>query len=150
MATDQNIKNKVFVWEIETAYDRYMMGWTCTCRTVQESFPAILHLFLTYKCRRKPLLGNLFVIGRIFFGRLRPEDIKYCHSWKLKTAESWNCWNICRFFWWYQWYFPISFSALQLAVSVIFIDIIFRFAVDCISDIFRHRFLRNESNFPAR
>ena len=23
MATDQNIKNKVFAWEIETGYDRY-------------------------------------------------------------------------------------------------------------------------------
>ena len=40
----------------------------------------ILLLFLIYKCARKPLLGNLFVIGRIFFGRLTPEDIQYCHS----------------------------------------------------------------------
>ena len=51
------------------------------------SFLEILHLFLTYKCTRKPLLGNLFVVDRIFFGRLRPEDIKYCHSQKLKLLE---------------------------------------------------------------
>ena len=33
-------------------------------------------LFLTYKCTRKPL----FVVDKIFFGRLIPEDIQYCHS----------------------------------------------------------------------
>ena len=44
--------------EINKAYDRYMVDW---CLTSQESFLAVLHLFLTY-------------------GRLGPEDIKYCHS----------------------------------------------------------------------
>ena len=41
-----------------------------------------VHLFLAYKCKRKPLLGNLFVVDRIVFGRLRSEDnvMKYCHS----------------------------------------------------------------------
>ena len=106
-------------------HDGLNMYMSYRARVFSCNFAFISNLFLTYKCRRKPLLGNLFVISRIFFGRLRPEDIKYCHSWKLKTAESWNCWNFCRFFWWYQWYFPISFSALQLTVSVVFSDIIF-------------------------
>ena len=35
---------------------------------------------LTYKCTRKPLLRNLFVVDRIFFRPLRLEDIQYCHS----------------------------------------------------------------------
>ena len=34
------------------------------------------------------LLGNLFVLDGMFFGRLRPKDIEYCHSRTLKTAES--------------------------------------------------------------
>ena len=33
-------------------------------------------LFLTFKCTRKPLLGNSFAVDRIFFGRLRLEDIQ--------------------------------------------------------------------------
>ena len=42
-----------------------------------------------YKCTRKSLLGNfLFVADRIFFGLLRPEDIQYFHSLKLKTGGS--------------------------------------------------------------
>ena len=36
----------------------------------------------------KPLLGNLLVADRIFFGRLRPEGIKYCHSRKVKTIAT--------------------------------------------------------------
>ena len=84
-----------------------------TCLTSQKSFPAIFHVFLTYKCTRKPLLGNLFVVDRAFFGQLRPEDIQYCHSWKLKTAGSWNCWNLYKFFWLYHWYI---FSVLQCIV----------------------------------
>ena len=77
MATDQNIKKKILASETYTAYGRYMVD---LCLTSQLSFLAILHLFLTYKCTRKPLLGNLFVVDRISFGRLRPEDIQYCHS----------------------------------------------------------------------
>ena len=46
----------------------------------QVTFLATLHLFLTYESTRKPLLGNLIVVDRVFFGRLRPEDIQYCHS----------------------------------------------------------------------
>ena len=34
------------------------------------------------------LLGNFFVVDRIFFGRLRPEDNQSCHTGKLKTAGS--------------------------------------------------------------
>ena len=30
------------------------------------------------KCTKKPLLGNFFDAGRIFYGQLRPEDIHYC------------------------------------------------------------------------
>ena len=51
-----------------------------------------------------------------------------------------NCWKLKL----------LKFLQVLLMVSVIFSDIIFRFAVDCISGIFRHHFLRNESNFPAR
>ena len=37
-------------------------------------------------------MGNLFVVDRMFFGRLRPEDIQYCHSRKLKTTGiSFDC-----------------------------------------------------------
>ena len=63
------------------------------CPTSQASLLAILHLFLTYKCTGRLLLGNLFVVDRTFFQRLRPEDVKLCHSWKLKTVGSWNYWN---------------------------------------------------------
>ena len=36
---------------------------------------------------------------------------------KLKIAESWNCWNFCKFFWLYQWkYLSISFSVLRCIV----------------------------------
>ena len=97
MVTDHNIKNETLASEIDTAYGRYMVNWQCLL--LQESFLVILNLFLTYKCTKKPLLGNLFVADRIFFGRLRLED---CHSWKLKTAESSNCWDFCNFFWLYQ------------------------------------------------
>ena len=61
MATDQNIKNKNLALEIVTVYIRYMVHGQLICLTSQESFLAILHLFLTYKTTRKPLLGNVFL-----------------------------------------------------------------------------------------
>ena len=96
--------------------------WWIVCLTSQMSFRAILHLFLTYKCIRKPLLGNLFVIDRrIFFGRLRHEDIQHCHSWKLKTAGGWNL---------------LKFLQVLLTVSMtMFSNIILRFAVYCFTNI---------------
>ena len=87
MATDQNIKNKTLASEIDTAYGRYMVDWHVSPRK---------YLFLQ-------LQGNFFIDDRIFFGRLRPADIQYCHSWKLKTAGSWNYWNFSKFFLLYQW-----------------------------------------------
>ena len=34
--------------------------------------------FWLAKCTRKLLLQNLFAVGRIFYGQLRPEDVQYC------------------------------------------------------------------------
>ena len=70
MATDQNTKNKTLASEIDIFYGRLT---ELTCLTSQESVLVALHLFLTYKRTRKPLLGNLFVVDRTFLGRLRPE-----------------------------------------------------------------------------
>ena len=73
MAADQNIKNKTLTSEIETVYDRYILDWHVSLRK---------SLFLQFWIYfRKTLLGNLFVVDRIFFGGLRPEDIQYCNSW---------------------------------------------------------------------
>ena len=73
MATYQNIKNKtlrrltqltVGPWQIDKSH----LGGVFSC-----NFAFIFKL--------KPLLGNLFVVDKIW----RPEDIQYCHSWKLKA-----------------------------------------------------------------
>ena len=66
MATDQNIKNKTLSLEIDTAYGKYgaLHG-----RYIYFYFP---------KCTRKPSLGNLFAVDRIFHEQLKPEDIQYC------------------------------------------------------------------------
>ena len=77
------------------------------------SFLAIWHEFLTYKCTWKPFLGNLFVVDRIFFGRISPDNIQYCHLWNLKTAGSWNYWNFCEFFWLYPQRIQTSLRRLQ-------------------------------------
>ena len=51
----------------------------------------------------KPLLGNLFVVDKILFGQLRPEN-----CWKLKL---------------------LKFLQVLLTVTMILFDIIFHFAV---------------------
>ena len=80
-----------------------------TCLTSQEPFLVVLHLFLTYKCTRKTLRGNIFVADRIFFGRLRPEVFNIVTQLKLS-----------------------KFLQVLLTVSVIiFFDVIFRFVVYC-------------------
>ena len=70
IATDQN--NKTLVLETDTVYGRYMVDRHVSPRK---------NFFLQFCiCFRKPLLGNLFVVDRIFFGGIRPEDIEHCHS----------------------------------------------------------------------
>ena len=65
MATDQNIKNKILASEIDAAYGKYMVDWHVSPRK---------SLFLQFCIYfRKPLLGKLFVVDRIFFGGLWPE-----------------------------------------------------------------------------
>ena len=92
--------------EIDRAYGRYIVDWNVSLAISLFLQFWICFQLLTYKCIRKPLLGNLFVVGRIFFGRLRPEYIQYWHT--------------------------LKFLQLLLTVWVIiFTDIIFRFAVDC-------------------
>ena len=54
--------------------------WWIDMSHLERTFLAILHLFSIYTCTRKPLLENLFVVDRIFLGRVRPKDIQYCHS----------------------------------------------------------------------
>ena len=93
MASDQNIKNKILTSKIETAYSRYMVDWQVLPRKCLFCYFALI-----FYCKGKPLLEILFVVDRMFFGPLRPEDIQYIHSWKLKTAGSWNHWNFCKFF----------------------------------------------------
>ena len=100
MVSDQSIKNKTLALETDTAYDRYMVDWHVSARK---------SLFLQFCIYFRKPLRNLFVVDRILFGWLRPEDIQYCHSWKLKTAGN--------FFWLYQWqYFLISIPVLQCIV----------------------------------
>ena len=65
MATDQN--NKTLVLEIDTVYGKYIVDWHVSPR---KSFFLQFCIYFT-----KPLLGNLFVVDRIFFGGIRPEDI---------------------------------------------------------------------------
>ena len=72
MATDQNVKNKTLASEIDTAYGRYIVDLHVSHRR-SLFLHFCIYLFLSYKCKRKSLMGNLF-------GRLCPEDIPYCHS----------------------------------------------------------------------
>ena len=89
-----------------TPYGRLLHGGL-TCLTSQEPFLVVLHLFLTCKCTRKTLRGNIFAADRIFFGRLRPEVFNIVIQLKLS-----------------------KFLQVLLTVSVIiFFDIIFRFVV---------------------
>ena len=55
------------------------------CLTSKEYFPAVLHLF-----SRKPLLGNLFVVDRIFFDDydLKIFNIVIHENWKLLEVET--------------------------------------------------------------
>ena len=89
MATNQNNKTK---FGFRDWHSLWQVHGGLTCLASQESFLAMSHLFLTYKCTRKQLLENLFVVDIIFSGRLRPEDIQYYlhENWKLlevKTVE---------------------------------------------------------------
>ena len=108
MATDQNIKNKTLAWETVTAYGRYLVDWHVSPRK---------SLFLQFCISfRKPLLGNLFLIDRIFFGGLDLKifNIANHENWKLLEVET------------------VKTSASSLTVSAtIFPDIITRFAVYC-------------------
>ena len=84
---------------------------------MSEPFLVVLHLFLTYKCTRKTLRGNIFVADRIFFGRLRPEAFNIVTHLKLS-----------------------KFLQVLLTVSVIiFFDVIFRFAVYCFNQPCKQR-----------
>ena len=116
MAIDQNFKNKAVASEIDTVLGRRLVDWQIL--PWNSFFLAIWHLLLTYKYTRKPLLGNLFVADRIFFGRLRPEDIQYCHSWKLKLLKVETVETSPSFF-----------------DCIIFFDIIFCLAVYCFTNI---------------
>ena len=111
MATDQNIKSETLAPETDTVYGRYMMDWHVSPRkSLFLQFCIYFFNFLTY------ILGNLFVVDRIFIGRLRPEDIQYL-SLKIENPGCWNCWSFCKFFWHHQWsHFPISFSVLQCII----------------------------------
>ena len=72
MATDQNNKNKLWLWRLT---ELTVGTWWIEMSHLASAFSCNLHLFVTYKCTRQPLLGNLIVVDRVFFGRLRPEDI---------------------------------------------------------------------------
>ena len=83
MATE-NIESKTLALEIDTAYVRYMVDWidmSHLARVFSCNFAFIFNLQM-YK---EAVTGPGFVVDRIFFGLLRPEDIQYCHSWTLKT-----------------------------------------------------------------
>ena len=114
----KTLKTKLWIRRLtQLTAGRYMVDWHMWLR--KSLFLQFCIYFITYKFTRKPLLGNLFVVDRIFFKWFRPEDIQYCHSrkLKLKTAGSWISWNFYNFFWLYQWqYFRISLSVLQRIV----------------------------------
>ena len=104
MLTHQNIKNETLALEINTAYGRYIVDRHVSRRK---------SLFLQFcKYTKKLLLGNLFVVNRIFFGWLKPGDMQYCHSFIFHDFVL-----LIEFFWLYQlYYFPILFSVLQCIV----------------------------------
>ena len=105
----QKFKKNTLASEIDAAYGRYMVVWHVSLRK-----NLFLELCIYF---RKPLLGNLFVVDRIFFGGLRLEDIQYCHWWKLKTAEVETV--------------EISASSFDCISDSIFRYPFFRFAVYC-------------------
>ena len=78
-------------WQLIKTSKTKLWPWRLTQLTVGTWWIDMSHLervlscnfgfIYTYKSTRKSSLGNLFVVDRIFFGRLRPEDIQYrCHS----------------------------------------------------------------------
>ena len=75
MATDQNIKNKIFPSEIDTAYGRYIVDWYVPPRNCL--FLQFRNLFLTYKCTRKLLLG---IYLQLTESSLDDEDLKIFSS----------------------------------------------------------------------
>ena len=110
LETGQNIKNEILASEIDTAYCRYMVDWHVSPRK---------SLFLKFYIHfRKPLLGNLFAVDRIFFGGL--DDFKRYLVLSIMKIE--NCWKLKL----------LKFLQVLLTVSVtIFSDMISRFAAYC-------------------
>ena len=77
MATDRNIKTKLWLWGLPRfTVDKWWIDMSRLTRVFSCNFAFIFDL-QKYK---EAITAVEFVVEKIFFGRLRPEDTHYCHS----------------------------------------------------------------------